>query len=159
MFSAMLTEAFRDEDVGVNMKYRTDGKLRRRKTKTKVMKDIRDLLFSDDGALNSVSEADMQRSVNLFSSAFTNFGLTINTKKTDILHQTAPGRPFVEPNITVNGKRLTHEHWFTYLGSTLSQNVTIDGKVNVRIARSPAPLLAGCTQMSGTEEALTSRPS
>ena len=139
MFSAMLTEAFRDEDVGVNLKYRTDGKLfnlRRLQAKTKVMTDIiRDLLFADDCALNAVSEADMQRSVNLFSSACTNFGLTINTKKTEVLHQPAPGRPYVEPNITVNGQRLNTVHRFTYLGSTLSQNVTIDDEVNVRIAR------------------------
>ena len=139
MFSAMLTEAFRDEDVGVNLKYRTDGKLfnlRRLQAKTKVMTDIiRDLLFADDCALNAVSEADMQRSVNLFSSACTNFGLSINTKKTEVLHQPAPGRPYVEPNITVNGQRLNTVHRFTYLGSTLSQNVTIDDEVNVRIAR------------------------
>ena len=139
MFSAMLTDAFRDDDVGIDLRYRTDGKLfnlRRLQAKTKVKTDIiRDFLFADDCALNAGSEADMQRSVDKFSIACTNFVLTISMKKTEVLHQPAPGKPYVEPNITVNGQRLSAVNRFTYLGSTLSQNVTIDEEVNARIAR------------------------
>ena len=130
MFSAMLTDAFRDGDVGIDLRYHTDGKLfnlRRLQAKTKVKTDIiRDFLFADDCALNAGSEADMQRSVDKFSIACTNFSLTISKKKTEILHQPAPGKPYVEPNITVNGQRLSAVNRFTYLGSTLSQNVTIE---------------------------------
>ena len=50
----------------------------------------------------------------------------------------APGKPYVEPNITVNGQRLSALNRSIYLGSTLSQNVTIDDEVNVRIARASA---------------------
>jgi len=96
---------------------------------------IRDLLFADDCALNATSEADMQRSVDMLSSACTNFGLTISTKKTEVLHQPAPGKPYVQPNINVNCQRLNPVSRFTYLGSTLSQDVTIDDEVNTRIAR------------------------
>ena len=77
----------------------------------------------------------MQCSVDKFSIACTNFGLTISIKKTEVLHQPAPGKPYVEPNITVNGQRLSAVNRFTYLGSTLSQNATIDDEVNVRTAR------------------------
>ena len=49
VFSAMLTDAFRDADVRIGIRYRTDGtlfSLRRLQAKTKVMTDIiRDLLF------------------------------------------------------------------------------------------------------------------
>lgn len=142
MFSAMLTDAFRDGDVGIGLKYRTDGKLfnlRRLQAKTKVMTDIiRDFLFADDCALNAGSEADMQLSVDKFATASRNFGLTISTRKTEVLHQPAPGKPYVEPNITVNGQRLSAVERFTYLGSTLSRNATIDDEVNVRIARASA---------------------
>ena len=142
MFSAMLSDAFRDGDVGINFRYRTDGRLfnlRRLQAKTKVNTDIlRDFLFADDCALNASSEADMQRSVDKFSIACTNFGLTISIKKTEVLHQPAPGKPYVDPNITVNGKRFSAVNRFTYLGSTLSQNVNIDDEVNVRIARASA---------------------
>ena len=142
MFSAMLTDAFRHGDVGIDLRYRTDGKLfnlRRLQAKTKVKADIiRDFLFADDCALNADSEADMQRSVDKCSIACTNFGLTISKKKTEVLHQPAPWKPYIEPNITFNGQRLSIVNRFTYLGSTLSQNVTIDDEVNVRIARASA---------------------
>ena len=142
MFSAMLTDAFRDGDVGIKFNYRTDGRLfnlRRLQAKTKIMTDIiRDFLFADDCALNASTEADMQCSVDKFSRACSDFGLTISIKKTEVLHQPAPGRVYVQPNVTVNDERLKSVDRFTYLGSTLSQNTTIDEEVNTRLARASA---------------------
>ena len=142
MFSAMLTDAFRDSDVGIGIRYRFDGSLfnlRRLQAKTKVSTDtINDLLFADDCALNAASEADMQHSVDKFSDACDNFGLTISTKKTEVMHQPAPGKPYVEPNISVNGKRLNVVEKFTYLGSTLSRTAVIDDEVNTRLAKASA---------------------
>ena len=80
----------------------------------------------------------MHCSVDKFSTACTNFGLTISTEKIEVLHQPAPGKPYVEPNITVNGQRVNAVNRFTYLGSTMSQNATIDDEVNVRIAKASA---------------------
>ena len=48
----------------------------------------------------------MQQSVDKFSTACSNFGLSISTKKIEILHQTAPGNQYIAPNITVNGQSL-----------------------------------------------------
>lgn len=142
MFSAMLTDAFKDADVGIGIKYRTDGSvfnLRRLQAKTKVSTDtINDLLFADDCALNAATEADMQHSVAKFSDACDNFGLTISTKKTEVMHQPAPGKRYVEPNIFINGQRLNVVDKFTYLGSTLSRNVVIDDEVNARLAKASA---------------------
>ena len=50
------------------------------------------------------------------------------------MHQPAPGKPYIEPSVTANGQRLNVVNRFTYLGSTLSQNV-IDDEVNTRIAK------------------------
>ncbi|XP_069995868.1 uncharacterized protein [Penaeus vannamei] len=109
-FSAMLTDAFRDSDIGIGITYRTDGSifnLRRLQAKPKVSKDtVNDFLFADDCALNAATEADMQCSVDKFSEACNNFGLTINTKKIEVMHQPAPGKLYAKPNITVNGQRL-----------------------------------------------------
>ena len=139
MFSAMLNDAFCAERVGVDISYRTDGQLfnpRRLKAKTKIKPDtILDLLFADDCALNAGSEADLQRSVSNFSIACSNYGLTISTKKTEVLHQPAPGKPYVEPNILINGQKINAVNRFTYLGSTLSQDATIDHEVNLRISK------------------------
>ena len=44
----------------------------------------------------------------------------------------------MEPNIQVNGERLKAVDKFTYLGSTLSRNVTIDDEVQCRLAKASA---------------------
>ena len=139
MFSVMLTDAFRSVDIGVDYKFRTDGKLfnlRRLQAKTKVQKDIaRDFLFADDCALNTGTQSNMQESMNRFAKACDDFGLTISIKKTEVMYQPAPNAPYSEPVITVNGEKLTVTEKFIYLGSTLSRSVSIDEEVSYRIAR------------------------
>ena len=77
----------------------------------------------------------MQETVDKLSNACDSFGLTISTKKTEVLHQPAPGKPYIEPNIKVNGERLKSVDKFTYLGSTLSRNVNIDDEIQCRLAK------------------------
>ncbi|KAI8492323.1 hypothetical protein Bbelb_297760 [Branchiostoma belcheri] len=139
MFTAMLSNAFREDDAtSIKIRYRTDGRLfnlRRLKAKTKVkVTSVRDFLFADDSALNAASEDLMQQSMDRFSSAADNFGLTISTKKTEVLYQPAPQKPYVDPVITVNGEPLKVVAKFKYLGSTLSRSVNIDDEVDARVA-------------------------
>ena len=107
MFSAMLSDAFKDCELGINIRYRSDGKLfnlRRLKAITKVKESvIRDFLFADDCALNANGEHEMQLQMDRFSSACDNFGLTISTKKTEVMFQPAPGNQYHKPQIQVNG--------------------------------------------------------
>ena len=63
------------------------------------------------------------------------YDLTINIKKTEVVYQPTPGKPFKEPTSTVKGQRLQVVDKFTYLGSTLSRVVHIDDEVNARIAK------------------------
>ena len=77
----------------------------------------------------------MQHCLCKFSDVCKNFGLTISTKKTEVMHQPAPGKPYVEPDIIINGQRLNVVDKFTYLGSTLSRNVVIDDEINARLAK------------------------
>ena len=139
MFSAMLTDAFQDVDAGFPIRYRFDGKLlnlRRLQAKSKVQTDVVDkLLYADDLAENAKSEEKMQGAVDRMSKACDNFQLTISTKKTEVVHQPAPGKPYSEPTITVNGQKLHVVDKFTYLGSTLSRAVHIDDEVTVRTAK------------------------
>ena len=135
----MLMDAFKDSDVGIKLRYQLDEKrfnLKRLQAKTKTrIESIRDFLFADGCALIVSTEADMQHSVNLFSVACTNFGLTISTKKTEVLHQPISSSDQNKPSISVNGQKLSNVNRFTYLGSTLSQEVHIDDEINTRIAR------------------------
>ena len=64
-----------------------------------------------------------------------NYDLTIRTKKTEAVHQPAPGKSYIEPTITVNGQKLKCVDKFAYLGNTLSRN-TLSGEVTARIAKS-----------------------
>ena len=138
MFSAMLTNALAD-DPGIPAIYRTDGKLfkpSRLRSVTKVKETgIRDFLFADDCALSALTEHDMQHIMDKFSAACDDFGLTISTSKTEVMHQPAPGMPYNEPSILVKGKRLEVVDKFVYLGSTLSRAVNIDEEVTARIAK------------------------
>ena len=64
------------------------------------------LLYADDLAENAKSEETMQGAVNRMSKACDSFQLTINTKKTEIVHLPAPENPYSEPTITVNVRKL-----------------------------------------------------
>ena len=94
----------------------------------------------------------MQGAVDRMSKACDNFQLTISTKKTEVVHQPAPGKLYSEPTITVNGQKLQVVDKFTptitvngqklqvvdkftYLGSTLSRAVHIDNEVTARTAK------------------------
>ena len=139
MFSAMLTDAFREATPGIPIRYRYDGKLfnlRRLQAVNKVKETvIRDLLFADDCALNATEEEEMQQEVDKFSSACDNFGLTISTSKTEVMYQPTPGKMYREPNIRVNGQSLRAVDHFTYLGSTLSRAANFDIEITNRIAK------------------------
>ena len=75
----------------------------------------------------------MQGAVDHMSKACGNFQLTISIKKTEVVHHSAPGKPYSEPTITVNGQKVVDK--FTYLGSTLSRAVHIDDEVTARTAK------------------------
>ena len=77
----------------------------------------------------------MQFSVDQFSTACTNFGFTINTGKTEVMYQPAPGKQYQEPTVIVNGQKLAAVDKFTYLGSALSRSVHIDDETDARIAK------------------------
>ena len=140
MFSAMLIEDYKDTSYGVDLKYIFDGggllNQARLKAKTKVHSlSARDFLFADDCALNAKSEEDMQASMNLFSNACSNFGLTISTAKTEVLYQPAPGSEYTSPEIHCNGKLLPSTEAFIYLGSTISRQANIYKEIARRLAK------------------------
>jgi hypothetical protein len=61
------------------------------------------------------------------------FGLTINTKKTVTLYQPPPGQTSIEPHVEIYGTSLKAVKSFTYLGSTVASDNTIDVEINNRI--------------------------
>ncbi|BHF64472.1 hypothetical protein SprV_0200747700 [Sparganum proliferum] len=126
MFFAMLTDAYADERPGIRIVYRTDGHLfnhrrihfqLRASTTT-----VHELKFADDCALNTTSEEDMQRGMDLVAAACENFGLIPNMYKTVVMHQPPPNTAHNAPQISVNGAQLQVVDNFTYLRNTLSRS-------------------------------------
>ena len=92
---------------------------------------IRELLYADDAAFVAHTEAEAQATCDAFSSACDEFGLKISIAKTVVLAQNAP----TEPNITINGSSLTVVKKFTYLGSTVTDDNSLDNELDIRIGR------------------------
>ncbi|VDL94878.1 unnamed protein product [Schistocephalus solidus] len=76
MFYVMLMDAYRDERLGIRIAYQMDGLLlnqRRMHFRSRVSTaTIHELLFADDCALNTTTEEEMQRSMDLFAAACDN---------------------------------------------------------------------------------------
>ena len=90
MFSAMLTDAFQDDDNGIPIRYRFDGKLfnlRRLQAKSKVQTEVLDeFLFADDMAKGAPTEEKMQKGVDQVSDSCDSYDLTISIKKTEVVY-------------------------------------------------------------------------
>ena len=138
-FSMMLKEAKGDLTEGIYIRFRTDGNvfnLRRLLAHTKTQEVlIQELLFADDCAVLAHSENEPQTLVDRFSAAANAFGLTINLKKTEVMHQNPPHGIYNHPQISIDGTTLKAADHFTYLGSVISNDASIDKDVDNRLAK------------------------
>ena len=153
-FALVLRHAFGTSQEGIYLRTRSDGKLfnlARLKAKTKVRETtIRDMLFADDAAVATHQEAELQSLMDCFSKACKDFGLTISLKKTNVLGQDTPS----PPAITIDDYQLEVVHEFTYLGSTIADNLSLDTEIDKRIGKA-ATTLARLTTRVWTNPSLT----
>ena len=99
----------------------------------------------------------MRRAMEQVSQSRDNYDLTISTKKTEVVHQPAPGKPYNEPTIIVNGQKLKVVDKFTYLGSTLEQCILM--MRSLPELQKPVWHLEDSVQMSGSEMESSLTPS
>ena len=134
-FSMVLKHAFGTSTEGVYLHTRSDGRLfnlARLRAKTKIREVlIRDLLFADDAAVTSHTEQDLQCLTDRLSQVCKDFGLTICLKNTNVMGQDVD----TPPVITIDNYKLDVVHKFTYLGSTISDNLSLDAEINRRIGK------------------------
>lgn len=139
-FAMLFRHAFKGATEGVYLHSRSDGKLfniSRLKAKSKTRKVlIRDMLFADDAALAAHSEEQLQSLMNRFSSACDLFSLTISLKKTQVMSQGTP----IPPVINVKDHQLEVVGQFTYLGSTTTDNLSLDVELGKRIGKAASTL-------------------
>lgn len=153
-FAVMLKHAFGSAAEGIYLRTRSDGKLfnlsrLRAKTKTQ-LKCLRDFLFADDAAVTAHSAEDLQQLMSRFSVACQHFGLTISFKKTQVMGQDVDS----PPAISINGHKLDVVHDFVYLGSTISDTLTLDIEINRRIGKA-ATTLSRLTKRAWNNKKLT----
>lgn len=90
---------------------------------------LRELLFADDAALVSHSASGLQRLLNKFSAACSEFAMVISTKETVVMRQDDPSP------IMVNGQELESVENSAYLGSTINRGLTIEQELQTPIGR------------------------
>ena len=122
----LLRHTFSAASEGVCMRTRSDGRrfsFGCRGVNTKVREAlIRDMLFADDAAVTTHTQQELQALMDHFSQACKDFGLTISLKKTNVLRQDT----MELPAITSDDYELDVVEQFTYLGSTITSNLSLD---------------------------------
>ena len=112
--------------LGIKLHTRTDGNLFNfacLRTKRKVKNfTVRDILFAVDAALVADSAQDLQTLLSQFSSACSDFGLTISFKKTRVLSLGTD----IPPSIKIDNKDIENVKIFVYLGSSIASNTSLD---------------------------------
>ncbi|BHF76510.1 hypothetical protein SprV_0501960800 [Sparganum proliferum] len=128
MFSTILMEAYRYEIAGIRITYRTDDIF-------SAAGAIRPEL-SDDCALNTATEVDMQRGMDALAAGCAKGDMIINTDKTVVMHQPLPNtQHFTPPRNTEDGCQLKAIDKFTNLGSTVSNSIRLGDEVANRISK------------------------
>ena len=125
-FALLLRHTFGTASEGICLQTRSDGRLfnlGHLRAKTKVHETlIRDMLFADDAAANTQTQQELQALMDR---------LTISLKKTIIL-----GQDTMElPAITIDDYELNVVEQFTYLGSTITDNLSLDTEIDKKIGK------------------------
>ena len=105
---------------------------------------VREMLFADDAALTAHSGEALQRLVDRFAHACREFGLTFSLKKTNVIARDASQ----VPSVNINDYTLEVVEDFTYLGSNISNNLSLDTEINRRIGKAHA-LWPNCQKSMG----------
>ena len=95
-----------------------------------------DMLFADDVAVVAHTQEELQSLMDCISQACKDFGLTISLKKTNALGQDTE----TPPVITIDDYELDVFCQFTYLGSTITDNLSLDAEFDKMIGKAATTL-------------------
>ena len=127
--------------AGVRLRYRCDGgafNLQRLRAGGMVdYVSVRDLQYADDAAVLAGGPEELQTEMTLTNRKYSRLGLLMNKTKTEVMHR--PSSSQSDPlGVTIDGTLLPETTDFTYLGSIISSDCSIDREVNNRISRASA---------------------
>ena len=95
-----------------------------------------DMLLIDDAAVATHTQEELQSFVDCFSHACNNFGIIISLNKTNVLGQDTEAPPV----ITINDYELDAVCQFTYICSTVIDNLSLDADINKSIVKAASTL-------------------
>ena len=149
-FALLLRHAFGTASEGIRLQTRSDGRLfnlGRVRAKAKVSEAlITDMLLANDAAVTTHTQQELQKLMDRYSQA-------CSIKKINVL-----GRDTTElPAITIDDYELYVVEKFTYLGSTITENLSLDTETNKRIGKA-ATTVARLTSRVWTKPKLTVKP-
>ena len=99
-------------------------------------KYVCDLLFADDAAITTHTQEDLQRLLDCFSEACRHFRLIISLAKMQVM-----GQDIKEiQSFFIHNYKLEVIREFVYLGSTITDNLSIDSELNKRIGKAAMTL-------------------
>ena len=108
------------------------------------------MLFVDDVAVTIHTQQELQALMDGFSQACKDFGLTISLKKTNVLRQDT----MELSAITIDDYEFDVVEQFTYLASTITDNLSLDTEIDKRIGNA-ATIFARLTSPVWTNPKLT----
>ena len=139
-FALLLRHTFGTAQEGIYLWTRSDGSLFNLaclKARTKVCKAlIRDMLFADDATVVTHTQRELQLLMDHFSQACKDFRLIISLKKTNVLGLDI----LAPPVITIDDYELEVIHQFMYIGSTITDNLSLDPEIDKRIGKAATTL-------------------
>ena len=94
------------------------------------------MLFADDAAVVTHIQKELKSLMDRFSQACKDFGLTISLNKTNVLGQDTEAPPV----ITIDDYELDAVSQFTYLGSTITDNLSLHAEIDKRIGKAASTL-------------------
>ena len=107
------------------------------------------MLFADDAVLASHTESGLQGLMDRLSHACKEFALTISIKKTNVMCQE------VETPPSINNKTLNCVNIFTYLGSTISSDLSLNAELSIRLVKPAAAVMAKLSKRVWSNKNLT----
>ena len=96
------------------------------------------MLTNDNTDFVSHSEVDLQTILDRLAAASASFGLSINVRKTEVLHQPASGTPYTVPTILLYGTPFNVTTTFKYLGCTIANDCSLDKELLAQIQSASA---------------------
>ena len=122
------------DGIGLNLRYRLDGRLHFRRSRRDLLLWLTNCQFADDSALVASTRGAAQLALDTFSAVASSFGLTLSTSKTKFMVMGIGVSPADRQPLVLDGQSIACVPDFRYLGSIIHSDSHTQSDVDARIA-------------------------